>query len=92
MVGRDLKAPGHFTLVLRGNRSWGFATTTGVDRPDVVAALHAPAATQAGFNRLVDIRTVPPGSYAVLGLIERGADSQLCDMHRQLTIGGLGAP
>ena len=58
----------------------------------MAAALHTPAAGQAGFNVVIDPQVVPAGSYEVLGLIGSGHDAELCDMHRQLTIGAPGAP
>lgn len=92
LTGRDLQSPGPFTLVMRGSQVWGFAAATGMERPDVAAALHAPSAGRAGFNLKIDAQTLPAGSYEVLGLVDQGHGVELCDMHRQLTIGAPAAP
>jgi hypothetical protein len=65
VVDERLAAPGSFVIVLKGPSTFGIATHTEAERPDVAQAVGSQQALHSGFGFVADISAVSPGRYAV---------------------------
>lgn len=88
VVDTAMKSPAQFTLVLEGAKSFGFAATTSVLRPDVAKAMSADTAGKSGFGISANLATVPDGTYKVMVLVKETNGRERCDVQRQLGVGG----
>lgn len=86
VVGSDRSAPARFTLVLRGAKSYGLDSTTGLARPDVAKVLDSDNAANAGFFVGTTLAGVASGTYRVMTLVPGADGDELCDMRRELVV------
>lgn len=80
------QAPGEFSIILRGPKSYAAAIELGVDRPDVAKALGSPAAAKSGYSRYVDFGSVPAGTYQLAALVKTDAGQGICALNHALVL------
>ncbi len=82
----DGKAPDRAYLVLVGGASsFQFRIRVGDSRPDVAAAFGNPALGLSGYNALINLVNVPPGSYRISILMTDAAPVE-CSPGAEITI------
>ncbi len=78
--------PDDALLVLTGiQRSYSGALPTGVERPDVAAALSSEPARLSGYNIDLSLQDVDPGDYA-LTIVHGGTSPQSCNLGKGLSV------
>ena len=82
----EKQAPAQFTLVLKGEQTYGFAVKTGGARPDVAKVLSIPALTNSGYTFTADFSNIPPGKYEAMTLTKVTAGGEMCNLHRQIIV------
>lgn len=82
----DKRAPAEFTIVLKGNDSYGAEAHTGVVRPDVEKAFDSSEVFRGGFVAESALSGVPGGTYEVDVVVRNKATSEWCDTGRKFVI------
>jgi hypothetical protein len=83
----DGSAPPIVLLELAGAVQYYSAAIRGTQRPDVAAALKAPALLHSGYDLFVSFRDVDPGRYSVnVVQVTSSGRSLICDTHRKILV------
>lgn len=84
--GTDGQPPHDIRIVLIGVGSYWVEGHTGLPRPDVAAAYHAPDLADSGFSVPADMYGVPIGQYGV-AVAHRGSDGwRVCRTSLQVSV------
>ncbi|WAC63031.1 hypothetical protein OVA13_16890 [Pseudoxanthomonas sp. SL93] len=79
-------AAGDFTVVFKGEKSFGIPVSTGKNRQDVADFFKNPSLASAGFEFTSTLSPIPSGDYKVLFLIDRGAELFFCEAGKQISV------
>ena len=81
------KVPEVITLVLQGEKIFGFATSSAkLERKDVVATTGIADLLNSGYIVDLDLSQIPAGSYLLSVMQKTGDEQFLCDAGRRLDI------
>lgn len=77
---------GNFDLVLKGDKSYAIALTTGYPRPDVAEYFKAPSLATAGFAVRTGLESVAPGTYTVDFVMDRDGATYFCESGKKVVV------
>lgn len=86
LIGEANEAPGAFSILLKGAKSFEIPVSTGALRPDVAEFFKNPSLLTAGYEFSTTLNAVSPGTYAVWMLIRHDGRTYFCEAGKTITV------